>query len=294
LSSRKDFDFGYGEKGLLMLYKTEKQAVKEEKLGKLAQQLGVSAELMDSHQLKRIEPEMDLDVLGGLYFQGDAHLYPNKLMLQLVDVLKQKGVQFVAKTTISDFKTMGSTIESLITTKGKSIPVKNVVLASGSWAGNLLKKAKIKIHIQDGKGYSITLKKPELRPHIPTILSEAKVAITPMGEDLRIGGTLEISGLSPKINQKRIQGIKESIPDYYRNMDISDVNSSEVWKGYRPCTPDGMPYIGRSKSLTNLYVGTGHGMMGLSLGAITGKLLCELVTEEKPSLDLSPFRLDRF
>jgi D-amino-acid dehydrogenase len=157
-----------------------------------------------------------------------------------------------------------------------------------------LKKAGIKIHLQDGKGYSITLEKPKVRPRIPTILAEAKVAITPMGKDLRIGGTLELSGLSQQISTKRVQGILASVPDYYKNLPLPDQDIAKVWQGYRPCTPDGMPYIGSSRKLSNLFVGTGHGMMGLSLGAVTGKLLSELMTGQKPMLSLAPFRLDRF
>ncbi|MEM8847246.1 MAG: FAD-dependent oxidoreductase [Bacteroidota bacterium] len=294
LSELKDFDFCFEEKGLLMLYKTQKQAKKEEELAKQAHRLGVKTELLNSKGLKKLEPDMDLDVLGGLYFPGDAHLYSNKLMFQLTKALKQRGVRFISNTVISDFGLHGSKIESLHTDTDDVIPVKHVILASGSWSGLLLKKANIKIHIQDGKGYSITFKNAKVRPRIPTILSEAKVAVTPMGSDLRIGGTLEMSGLSSKINTKRIEGIKRSIPEYYGNMVLPDTNKKDIWKGYRPCTPDGIPYIGKSKTLTNLHVGTGHGMMGLSLGAITGKLLTELVTQTKSSLDVAPFRLDRF
>ena len=294
LSSSEGFDFGYEDKGLLMLYKTEKQAEKEAKLAKQAHSLGIDAQILDTSDLRKLEPEMDLDVLGGIYFPGDAHLYSNKLMFQLVEVLKQRGVQFKAHTPIVDFELKGAEIESLIAENKQRISVKNVVMAAGSWTGNLLKKANIKVHIQDGKGYSITLNKPRVRPKIPTILSEAKVALTPMGEDLRIGGTLEMSGLSPKINLKRIQGISESIPRYYTNLPLTGFKEHEIWIGYRPCTPDGLPYIGKSDAIGNLYVGAGHGMMGLSLGAITGKLISELVNGKKPSINISPFRLDRF
>ncbi|PRX53932.1 NAD(P)/FAD-dependent oxidoreductase [Flagellimonas meridianipacifica] len=294
LSSLENFDFSFEEKGLLMLYKSEKQAEKEAKTAEQAKKIGLEAEILDSKELGKLEPNMDLDVLGGLYFPGDAHLYSNKLMFQLVGVLKQKGVHFLTNTSVSDFSFKGSQIEALISENGDTIPVKNVVVASGSWTATLLKKANIKIYIQDGKGYSITLEKPKTRPQIPTILSEAKVAVIPMGDDLRIGGTLEMSGISPQINTKRIQGIKESIPRYYKNIELPFTDDKDIWKGYRPCTPDGMPYIGKSEALSNLYVGTGHGMMGLSLGAITGKLLSEVIMQKKPSMDLFAFRLDRF
>ncbi len=288
------FDFGFEERGLLMLYRTKKQAEEEEELAEKAHSLGVKADIYDKSGLKSLEPEMDLDVLGGIYFPGDAHLYPNRLMAQLVARLKELGVTFLSNTSIVDFKTSGSTIKALLTDKNEAIPVENVLLSPGSWAGFLLKKAGIKIHLQDGKGYSITLKSPGLRPRIPTILSEAKVAVTPMGDDLRIGGTLELSGLSQKINQKRVEGIIESMPKYYRNIDVPFSRKTQIWKGYRPCTPDGMPYIGQADNLSNLFVGTGHGMMGLSLGAATGKLLSEIITEQRPMMATDPFRLNRF
>lgn len=294
MAAEDGFDFGFEERGLLMLYKTKKQAEEEEELAEKAHKLGVKAEIFDKKGLKTLEPEMDLDVLGGIYFPGDAHLYPNHLMAQLVARLKQSGVTFLSNTSIVDFKTNGSKIETLLTNTNETVPVENVLLSSGSWTGLLLKKAGIKIHLQDGKGYSITLKNPSLRPRIPTILSEAKVAVTPMGDDLRIGGTLELSGLSKKINQKRVEGIIESMPKYYKNVDVPFDNKTEIWKGYRPCTPDGMPYIGQSENLSNLFVGTGHGMMGLSLGAVTGKLLSEIITDEKPLMTVEPFRINRF
>ena len=294
MTSENHFDFGFEEKGLLMLYKTKKQAAEEEEIAKKAHQLGMNAEILDKKGLQNLEPDIDLDVLGGIYFPGDAHLYPNHLMTQLVTRLKQSGVSFVSNTSICDFKTEGSAIKALLTTENIAIPIENVLISSGSWTGVLLKKGGIKIHLQDGKGYSITLKKPKVRPRIPTILSEAKVAITPMGQDLRIGGTLELSGLSQNINQKRVQGIIESISKYYRNVEVPFNKETRIWKGYRPCTPDGMPYIGQSDNLSNLFVGTGHGMMGLSLGAVTGKLLSEIITDQQPIIKTEPFRLNRF
>jgi len=294
MAAEDDFDFGFEERGLLMLYKTKKQAEEEEELAEKAHKLGVKAAIFDAKGLKTLEPEMDLDVLGGIYFPGDAHLYPNHLMAQLVFRLKQLGVTFLSNTSIVDFKTKGSKIETLLTDTNENVQVENVLITSGSWTGLLLKKGGVKIQLQDGKGYSITLKNPSLRPRIPTILSEAKVAVTPMGNDLRIGGTLELSGLSKKINQKRVEGIIESMPKYYKNIEVPFDNKTKIWKGYRPCTPDGMPYIGQSENLSNLFVGTGHGMMGLSLGAVTGKLLSEIITNEQPLLAVEPFRINRF
>jgi len=294
LSREEGFDFGFSESGLLMLYKAASHEEEESTLAEKAISVGMDAELLDLKGVQALEPDLDLDVLGGVYFPGDAHLYPNLLMKQMKLKLRSNGVRFIGKARIVDFLINGNKISKLYADSGREFKVDHVLLSSGSWSAKLLKKAGVKLLLQDGKGYSITLEKPSLRPRIPTILSEAKVAITPMGDDLRIGGTLEISGLSPKINMRRVEGILESIPKYYKNVDVPFSADTPIWKGYRPCTPDGMPYLGGSPNLSNLTIGTGHGMMGLSLGPATGKLLAEHITGAETSLDLSAYRVDRF
>lgn len=148
--------------------------------------------------------------------------------------------------------------------------------------------------LQDGKGYSVTLESPEKRPGIPALLIEGKVAVTPMGDDLRIGGTLEISNLSPKVNPLRFQGIMENIPKYYPELNPGQQDLSKVWHGYRPCSPDGLPYVGFSDKYSNLAIATGHAMMGLSLGPATGKLVANLFAGKSPGLDISLFKPGRF
>jgi D-amino-acid dehydrogenase len=212
----------------------------------------------------------------------------------MIKLLKAAGVTFLGNTEVTDFELAAGRITGLVDQFGGVIPVNEVLLASGSWTALLLKKAGVRILLQDGKGYSITLEGPAQRPRIPTILAEAKVAITPMGADLRIGGTLELSGLSPGVDQRRLEGIFDSIPNYYRNLEAPLTPETKVWKGYRPCTPDGLPYLGRSGKLSNLIVATGHGMMGLSLGAATGKLVSQVATGQPTFMDIGAFGVDRF
>ena len=289
-----DFDFDFEERGLLMLYKTEKQAEEEMELVEKAHHFGLKADVLDHAGLKKLEPEMDLDVLGGIYFPGDAHCYPNKFMPQIIAALKTKGVNFMGNTDIADFESTGGKITGLRSTTGEVLPVENVLVASGAWSGKILKKVGLRTYMQDGKGYSVTLPQPGLRPRIPTILTEAKVAVTPMGQDLRIGGTLELSGLSNKISQSRVQGVLDSIPAYYKNMEIPPQSELKTWKGFRPCTPDGLPYIGKTSAISNLMIASGHGMMGLSMGPATGKLVSEIATGQAPSIEMDLFNVDRF
>ncbi len=293
IAEEENFDFDYEEKGLLMLFKSKKQKQKEEELATKAHQLGVEAQILNDQELRKLEPNLELDVEGGLYFPGDAHLHPNKLIDRMKNKLIKSGVNFVPNTMITDFKVSSSKIKELVTSTGENIGVERVLIASGSWSAEILKKLKFKMLLQFGKGYSMTHKNDQ-GLMIPTILTEAKVAITPMGDDLRISGTMEINGYSTKINKSRVQGILESLPKYYPQMSIADTPESKIWQGYRPCTPDGLPYIGRDKKISNLTIGTGHGMMGLSLGAVSGKLLSEIISNKKTSLDIDVYNPNRF
>ncbi|MCU0396645.1 MAG: FAD-dependent oxidoreductase, partial [Cyclobacteriaceae bacterium] len=128
----------------------------------------------------------------------------------------------------------------------------------------------------------------------PSIFLEARVAVTPMGNSLRFGGTMEITGIDHTINMNRVRGIVTSIPAYYPDLNVSMPRQEDTWHGLRPCSPDGLPYIGRSKKIKNLVIATGHSMMGLSLGPGTGKLVSEIINQERSSMDISHFNPERF
>jgi D-amino-acid dehydrogenase len=155
-------------------------------------------------------------------------------------------------------------------------------------------KLGISIPMQAGKGYSFTLDHVLKNTRIPSIFLESRVAVTPMGTSLRFGGTMEISGVDHSINMNRVKGIVDSIPNYYPDMKVGMPRKEEVWHGLRPCSPDGLPYIGRSSRMTNLIIATGHSMMGLSLGPGTGKLVSELISGENASIPLQAFDPERY
>lgn len=288
------FDFDLERKGLLLLYNSPKTEQEEIEIAEKAHGLGMEARVLSSTEVQQLETGVKVDVRGGVYYPGDAHFYPNTFIRQLAAELKASGVNFITGKSIVDFNTGGGKIEKLLMSDGSAIDVKQVVLAAGSWSARLLKKAGVKILLQDGKGYSVTYENLAARPEIPTILTEAKVAITPMGKHLRIGGTLEISNFSEKINQFRLQGILNSLRHYYPEFSVEMPDEKSVWHGYRPCSPDGLPYIGKSKKIENLIVATGHAMMGMSTGPATGKLVAQMFAGEKTEMDVSLFRVDRF
>jgi len=158
----------------------------------------------------------------------------------------------------------------------------------------LARQLGLKIPVQAGKGYSLTLTAPRQLPRLCSIFTEARMAVTPMGGSLRFGGTMEVSGLNEDINPLRVQGIIKAVPKYFPRFRVEDFAGVTPWRGLRPCSPDGLPYLGRTEKFTNLVVATGHAMMGMSLSPITGKLVGEIVSGEKPSFDLGLLSPDRY
>lgn len=177
---------------------------------------------------------------------------------------------------------------------GGAIEADEWVLAGGSWSPSLARELGLRIPMQAGKGYSLTLTKPRQLPQLCSILTEARVAATPMGDSLRFGGTMEIAGLNEEINPVRVQGIIKSVPKYFPEFTPNDFADVKPWCGLRPCSPDGLPYVGRARGFDNLSIATGHAMMGLSLGPITGKLMAEIISGQTPSIDISLLNPNRY
>lgn len=287
------FDFDYHERGLLMLYQTEETEKEERETADIANHHGVEARVLTPEQVQALEPDVRVEVRGGVYFPGDAHLTPQHLVNRLVHYLKESGVEFKTDCEVLDFQIQDNHIQTLTTSQG-DCSFDKIVLATGSWSGILAKRLKLSLPMQAGKGYSFTLNNVEKNIRIPSIFLEGKVAVTPMGSNLRFGGTMEITGVNHKISMNRVKGIVESILKYYPDMKVEVPAKEKIWHGLRPCSPDGLPYIGRSKQINNLIVATGHSMLGISLGPGTGKLVADLVNEKKPEVDLMPFDPERY
>jgi D-amino-acid dehydrogenase len=292
LSNELEHTIHFEKKGLLMLYNTLKQEEEEKELAYMAQELGVSAKILNPSELQSLEPETQPIARGGLLFPGDAHLHPGILMQKMLVKLKQKGVEILDNTQVKTIECNDKKASSIITSQGK-IPVEEVVVTAGIWTKYLVKDCGIKLNMQDGKGYSITTENDRVNLRIPTILSEAKVAITPMGPDLRIAGTMEISGLRKDISYPRVKTMLDSIDNYYAKFPIDEEAKKDIWVGYRPMSFDGIPYIGKSKKCTNLTIATGHGMMGLSLGAVTGKIVKDLILGNEQDMNMDSLGIDR-
>jgi D-amino-acid dehydrogenase len=293
LARELPFDFGYHERGLLMLYQTKETEHEEIEGAAYANKLGVEARVLSSAEVQELEPDVRVTARGGVYYPGDAHITPQSLMRQLIPYLQQQGVTFMNSTAVEDFRVEEGKIKTVVTSHGE-LEFDEVVMATGSWSGVMTSKLGISLPMQAGKGYSFTLPNVEKNARIPSIFLEARVAVTPMGNTLRFGGTMEITGLDHRINMNRVRGIVEAIPKYYPDMNVSMPQKENVWHGLRPCSPDGLPYIGRSAKISNLVIATGHSMMGLSLGPGTGKLVSEILGGDATSIAITAFNPERF
>ncbi len=293
LSALPGEGFGLVQKGLVMLCKTQHALDDEARYAAQANALGVPARVLDAKGLAALDPDVTMDVAGGVFFPKDCHLSPGRFMAALQRRCEALGVRSAWSTEVTGFVREGRRIVG-VTTATETLAADEFVLCGGSWSPVLGSGLGLRIPMQAGKGYSLTLPEPRELPQVCSIFTEARVAVTPMGRTLRFGGTMEIAGLDETINPVRVRGIIDAVPRYYPKFAADDFTGIRPWHGLRPCSPDGLPYIGRTAGHDNLTIATGHAMMGLSLGPITGKLVAEVLSGERPSIDLSLLDPDRY
>lgn len=292
IKSSKDFDFFYQHKGLLMCYQTDKAGEGEWNVGQRAIKEGLKVENLTKEEALKLEPNAGLNIKGAVYYHSDAHMTPNEFMSQMKSYLEKNGVTILPNEEVLDINVVGDKVTSVKTDK-QELFADEIIVATGSWTQKLVKKLNTNIPVQAGKGYRINVEK-ETGITIPSILMEAKVAVTPMNGFTRFAGTMEVDEINHKINPVRVNAIAKASEKFYNGLKIDQIDKDNAQCGLRPCSPDGLPYIGRLSKVKNVTVATGHAMMGWSLGPATGKLISEIISEKKTSLDLQPFHVERY
>ncbi|UFH56191.1 FAD-binding oxidoreductase [Spirosoma sp. KNUC1025] len=293
LAANGDLDFEWQERGLLMLYKTASAEHEMAEEADVANKSGIDAQVLTGQQVQDLEPNTRVTVRGGILFPGDAHLNPTELIRSLVRYLQKEGVTILENHAVTGFRRTGSRITAVQSSQS-DYPVDAVVVAGGAWSPDIAQQLGVSLSLQGGKGYSFMLPNVANNIRVPAIMLEARATATPMGPNLRFAGTLEVAGTDMTVNMNRVRGIVQSINQYYPEIAVTMPAVDKVWRGLRPCSPDGLPYIGPTDRYENMLLATGHGMMGLSLGPATGKLISELVDGMADSLDVSAFSPDRF
>ena len=291
LKEAREFHFNYDQHGVLMCYKTAKAGEEEGRIAAIAAREGMNVAHLNPKELDRLFPEASYNVDGAFFYDTDAHMTPDSFMQQMREYLVQKGVKFKLGTTVENFHTTKNRIKYAETSEGK-VYADEFILTAGSWSAAIAKKLGLRILLEAGKGYSFNVSRPT-GITVPSILVEAKVAATPMNGFTRFAGTMELGGINHHIDPLRVEAIANAAENYFQGLKIKKEEKETARAGLRPCSPDGLPYIGRPSRIKNLSIGTGHAMMGWSLGPATGKLLAEVIADKKTSVNLAPFSPER-
>lgn len=284
--------FQMKEMGCLMLYKSSTTEHHEIEQAQEAAALHIETRILSAKEVQAMEPDVQVDVRGGVLYPFDAHVHPGDLMQVLHRHLVSNGVEFHLNTSITGMETAGSKVKRVLTNTG-DFACDQLVLAAGSWMPELTKMLGFNLLMQAGKGYSMTFEHVNRNLRYPSILVDDRVAMTPLGNDLRMGGTMEISGLDSPLLIKRAEAIFKAARSYFPDLPVQFPQKEKIWFGWRPLSTDGLPYIGRVSRYSNLVLAGGHGMLGISLAAGTGKLIEEIVGGHPTTIPIHAFDTER-
>ncbi len=293
LAAIEGVDFNYEKKGVLQVFKTRKEFDKGVEEARRLKEYRVESQVLENKELAPYCGQMRTAGAGGIFFPQDAQLIPDRFVHQLARHVEKNGVDLLTSAEVIGFEISGRRVTAVKTTRG-DIAVEEVVLAGGAWSGDLARELGIRLPMEPAKGYSLTYKRPSSCPEIPVMLAEKKVVLTPMDDMLRLAGTLELAGFDMSINNRRLQAVLKAVPEYFPDFNPKDLELIEIWRGLRPCSPDGLPYLGRPRRYDNVIIATGHGMKGISLAPVTGKLVAQLAAHENPQIDLNVLSIERF
>lgn len=284
LQEKDNLEFCYHKNGHLTLCETAATLEKEKKAAERAEELGVEAKILSAEEVFKMEPNAPKNTIGASFYPEDAHLHSNQLMIHLRQLLQERGVQFKLHTEIKNITESPTGEVQAISAAKESFTGDYLVVCGGAWTADLMKKLQVNVPIQAGKGYSITLKNPPNSSRYNFTMEEKKVAVTPMGDSMRFAGTMEIVGRDMSITAPKVNAIKKAILEFFPEYSMEDLNQEDVWVGLRPCSADGMPYIGKINTRKNIYISSGYSMVGMSLSFTAGEIIKELITTGKAEL----------
>jgi D-amino-acid dehydrogenase len=291
LAEKGGFDFGFRQAGSMTVFFSDHGLAHGREEARLLGEAGVTVQMLDGAAARAAEPAIKAGVVGAMRCPEDALLVPDRFVKGLARLAASRGVRILTGHEAIGFRTADGRIAGIDTTRGR-IEADTVVLAAGAWSPEVGRALGLRVPIQPAKGYSLTYRRPERGPQIPLLPAEGRFSVTPMGEFLRFGGTLEIAGMDLSIKRRRVEALRRNALRCVEGADTLEL--LEIWRGLRPCTPDGLPLVGRSRRFQNLVVAAGHAMVGMSLGPVTGKLVALLAAGGTPPPDTRALDPDRF
>ena len=291
LAAQTDKPFSFEQKGLFMAAQSDEGLRYARKEMELVSRNGIPGQLMLEEEARAFEPALTKRIKGGVFFSQEAHAEPLQVTQTLAHEAQKLGAIILSKTEVIDFQLNAKGVTAARTTRG-IFQAEQFVLATGSWSHHLGQTLELKIPVLGGKGYAIITDPLGPNPQRPLMLVEKKVAVTPRNGTLRLAGTLELVNQDETFTTRRVEAIVRGAREF---MNVPEnIRYHEIWRGLRPCTPDGVPVIGRTTRYPNLLLATGHQMLGLQSATGTGKLVADLALGKTPEVDPKPFRADRF
>jgi len=281
--------------GTLQLFRTQAQLDGTAADIAILKRYGVAFELLDVAGCLRHEPALARvreKFVGGLLLPGDETGDCFKFTQNLAALAVQRGVQFRYGTRIGKLVQAGHRIEGVATDAGV-LKADAYLVALGSHSPLLLKPVGIRLPVYPVKGYSITVPITDAAgaPESTVMDETHKVAVTRLGQRIRVGGTAELAGYTLTLHEARRQTLEHVVTDLFPQG--GDVSRAEFWCGLRPMTPDGTPVVGATR-LPNLYLATGHGTLGWTMAAGTGRVMADVISGRKPGIDLDGLTVDRY
>jgi len=284
-------ELDFTRRGLLHLAQTRKGLDGARHDAAVVQENGVETRVLDEPQVRDLEPAISGPVAGGVFFPEASHYEPLAAVTTMARAAAAAGARFEEETEIFGFREEGARIRAVRTTRG-DMEADRFVLATGSWSLPLARRLGIRLPVFGGKGYAIVVRNLEPKPRIPIKVYERKIAITPRKDSVRLAGTLELVDGDESITARRVDAILKGSRTVLNVPQAPEI--ADIWRGLRPCTPDGLPVIGFAPRFENLLVATGHQMCGMHTAPGTGRLAADLLCGTPPLFPPEPFRADRF
>ena len=281
---------GFERRGILNVYETERGLQQGWAEAQEHARHGHSGTFLAVEEARALVPALVGPVAGAILFDQEAHCEPASFVGAVAAAASEAGARLRVGTEALQLRTLRRKINSVESTAG-SLSCGHVVLAAGVWSGELARQVGVFVPLEGGKGYHVEVPLDERAPAMPVFLQEARVIVTPLPGRLRLAGTLELSGLDDRVDRIRLEAVVRAAR---RALDLGEPRVTRVWRGLRPCTPDGLPIVGRAAEVDNLVLATGHAMLGLTLAPLTGMHVAEIVSGREPADDLTMLRPDRF
>jgi D-amino-acid dehydrogenase len=288
---QEKLDCDFYAAGSLTAYRDQEVMDEQVEVHRFMENFGINHQMLTGSQLRERMPELREGLAGGMLTPGDAHVRPDWLTREWAKSLATRGVKFMPDTAVDRIE-HSTTEVSAVHTKAYRFAAQEIVLATGSWSPLIAKGLGVNIPIQPGKGYSITMPKPAGASAEAILLKEVSVVYTPWSHHIRLGSTMEFVGYDDSLNEHRLGGLVRGADQYMKlNWPL---DQGEKWCGWRPMVYDELPMLGRAPKLKNLSIAAGHGMLGLSMCAGSGKLMAEIICGKSPHIDATPYDPARF